>query len=158
MPKILIFTHTPFIGITLVYIYMNLRLEVDNWSLQLSWLECCTRIAGPQVRFLTEDLYSCIFRNCFWPGLINIYNSHSKFPSTKPFRLHQVIPHCFYKNNYSKIFYQEYIQLKVYSRQMGNLNSSFWIHYLCNKTSQSKPVNSVYLPGTITFSHLAVKK
>ena len=36
-------THTPYIGITLVYIYMN-------------WLERCTGIAGPLVLFLPEEL------------------------------------------------------------------------------------------------------
>ena len=30
MPKIVMFTHTLYIGITLEYIYMNLWLELDN--------------------------------------------------------------------------------------------------------------------------------
>ena len=29
------------------YIYMNLRLQLNSWPLQLSWLERCTGIAGP---------------------------------------------------------------------------------------------------------------
>ena len=33
MPKLLMFTHTSYIGIALVFIYMNLWLELDNWTL-----------------------------------------------------------------------------------------------------------------------------
>ena len=41
---------------------------------------------GPQVRFL-PGTYSCIFRSCFWLGLINVYkfpldNFHLQNPST----------------------------------------------------------------------------
>ena len=53
-----IYTHTPYIGITLWYLCMSLWLELDSWPLQLrllSWLERCTGIAGPQVPFLPES-------------------------------------------------------------------------------------------------------
>ena len=34
-------------------------------------LERCTGIAGTQVRFL-KDTQNCIFRRCFWLGIINV--------------------------------------------------------------------------------------
>ncbi len=37
-------------------IYMNLQLELDNWTLYFSWLEHCAGNAGLQVRFMPEDL------------------------------------------------------------------------------------------------------
>ena len=65
---------------------MNLWLELDSWPLSLSWLERCTGITGPQVRFLPGTL-SCIFRSCSWLGLINLYKFlldifHPQYPST----------------------------------------------------------------------------
>ena len=50
-----------FLGDTL---YMNLWLALDNWPLQLSWLERCTGIAGPQIRFCNINTASpCNYRN-----------------------------------------------------------------------------------------------
>jgi hypothetical protein len=58
--------------ITFCYIHELVVTELDNWTLQLSWLERCTGIAGPQIRFL-PGTSNCIFRNCSCLGLINVY-------------------------------------------------------------------------------------
>ena len=60
--------HTCHIAIGIIFDYTHeLVVNTNRLPEWLSWLERCTRIAGPQVRFLTEA-YSCIFRNCSWLG------------------------------------------------------------------------------------------
>jgi hypothetical protein len=50
-------------------------ITVQRCRFNSMWLRCSAAGSGPQVQFL-PGTKSCIFRSCFWLGLINLY----KFP------------------------------------------------------------------------------
>ena len=71
------------------YIYMNLWLELDNWPLLLSWLERPN--CGPQDSIPAMGRYICIFCNCSWLGLIDVYQIYYRsFPSINSFNYYSI--------------------------------------------------------------------
>ena len=73
----------------LVFMYMNLRLELDN-SVELciahAVRECCIGIAGPHVvRFPPKGQQLHFSQLLSWLGLIKYTKFHSTFPSPNPF-------------------------------------------------------------------------